>query len=231
VPFAYPIALELTGRRCVVVGGDAIAESKARALLEAGAEVTVVAADAAPGLADLAGRGDLVIERRSYRPGDLAGAALVVSCDPAHHAAVFAEADACGVLCNAVDDVPHSHFAAPSVVRRGDLVLTVSTGGRSPALAKRLRRRLAEEYSSDYGVLVDLLGAARASALAARTCDFATWAARWEDVLRNEGDLLVLIRAGRPAEVVAWVVDRLGGAQPCDLKPCSSSPQASGSVR
>ena len=210
MPFAYPIALELTGRRCVVVGSDAIASTKAQGLREAGADVTVLA---------------------DFRPGDLAGAFLVVSCDPAHHAAVYAEADAGGVLCNAVDDVPHSHFAAPSVVRRGDLVLTVSTGGRSPALAKRLRRRLADEYSSEYGVLVDLLGAARASALATRTCDFATWAARWEDVLRAEDDLLALVRAGRPAEVVAWVVDRLGGDQPCALKLASSSPQASGSVR
>lgn len=231
VPFAYPIALELTGRPCVVVGGSAIAETKVRTLLEAGAEVTVVAADPAPGLADLGDRGDVVIERRRYRAGDLAGAVLVVSCDAADHPAVFAEADAGRVLCNAVDDIAHSHFAAPSVVRRGNLVLTISTGGRSPALAKRLRRRLADEYSPEYGVLVDLLGAARASALATRTCDFTTWAARWEDVLRAEDDLLALIRAGRPAEVVARVIDRLAGGQPYALKPCRSSPQASGSLR
>ena len=210
MPFAYPIALELTGRRCVVVGGDAMAETKAEALQEAGAEVTVVT---------------------DYRPGDLAGAFLVVSCDPAHHAAVYAEAEASGILCNAVDDIPHSHFAAPSVVRRGDLVLTVSTGGRSPALAKRLRRRLAEEFGSEYGVLVDLLGAAREAALATRTCGFATWAARWQDVLEAEDDLLALIRADRPGDVVTWVVDRLGGGQAWDLKLCSNSPQVSGSVR
>ena len=213
MPFAYPIALELSGRRCVVVGGDAIAETKARALLEAGAEVTVVAGEPTAGLTDLERRGGLAIERRAYRPGDLAGAVLVVSCNAEDHAAVYAEADANGVLCSAVDDTARSHFAAPAVVRRGDLVVTVSTGGRSPALAKRLRQRLAGEFGSEYGVLVDLLGAARETALATRACDFATWAARWEGVLEAEDDLLALIRAGRLADVVTWAVDRLGGGQ------------------
>jgi siroheme synthase-like protein len=257
MPFAYPIALELTGRRCVVVGGDGVAAAKAESLLDAGGRVAVIAAAPCAALTEREGRGELLIERRAYRYGDLAGAFLVVSCDPAANATVYAEAEARGVLCNAVDDIAHSHFAAPSVVRRGDLLLTVSTGGRSPALAKRLRRRLADEFGAEYGILVDLLGAARRLALAGRTCDFATWARRWDDVVASEEELLTLVRTGRVEEATRRVFDRLSGptadpndsvvirpelfgsdddkrrgsAQPCDLKPASTSPQVSGSVR
>jgi siroheme synthase-like protein len=214
-----------------VVGGDGVAAAKVGSLLDAGGRVTVIAATPCAVLTEREARSELLIERRGYRYGDLAGAFLVVSCDPAANAAVYAEAEARGVLCNAVDDIAHSHFAAPSVVRRGDLLLTVSTGGRSPALAKRLRRRLAGDFGAEYGDLVGLLGAAREAALARRQCDFETWAARWEAVLEAEDDLLELVRAGRAAEATAWVARRLDGAQPCDLKPASTSPQVSGSVR
>src|SRR5438445_806904 len=114
MPFAYPVALELEGRSCVVVGGGPEAERKARGLLEAGAAVSVVAARFTPGLEDLALRRELRLVRRPYRRGDLRRAFLVVATGgPQERAAVFAEADARRVLCNAVDDVEHCHFAAP----------------------------------------------------------------------------------------------------------------------
>jgi siroheme synthase-like protein len=194
--FAYPVALELAGRTCVVVGGGAEAERKARGLLEAGAAVSVVAPVFTPGLEDLARRGELSPVRRRYRKGDLKGAFLVVTTgDRAERAAVYAEAESRRVLCNAVDDVEHCHFAAPSVLRRGDLLVAVSTGGRAPALAKRLRQHLAEELGWEYAVLVDLLGQVREEALATRTVDFDTWARRWEEAL--DDDLLSLVRQGR----------------------------------
>jgi siroheme synthase, N-terminal domain len=177
--FGYPIALDLAGRRCVVVGQGPLAEEKVKGLLEAGANVAVIAPSA-------------------YRRGDLAGAFLVIAAtgDPAVNRVVFAEAEAERVLCNSVDDVVHCHFAAPSVLRRGELVVAISTGGRSPALAKRLRVDLAERLGPELGVLTDLLGELRAELIATRQqVDFATWARRWEAAL--EIDLAGLVREGR----------------------------------
>jgi siroheme synthase-like protein len=203
MPFRYPVALELSGRRCVVVGGGPEAERKTRALLEADAEVVVIAPHVTDGLADLVRCGELAHAARPYERGDLAGAFLVIAADadPALRAAVFAEAEAERVLCNAVDDTEHCHFAVPSIVRRGELLVAISTGGRAPALAKRLRRRLTAELGWEWEALVDVLGEVRAETLPARTVDFATWAARWSEVLDREEELLELLADGRIDEV------------------------------
>lgn len=198
--FSYPVALELQGRRCVVVGPAAAVEGKVGGLLAAGAEVVVVAPDPGPGLERLAAEGRLHLIRRPYAPGDLTGAflALVAGCDRATTAAVFAEAETGRVLLNAMDDTEHCHFALPAVLRRGDLVLTISTGGRAPALAKRLRLELAEQFGPEWGRLVELLGTVREEVIGARQVDFGTWAARWATALDH--DLAGLLRAGRTHE-------------------------------
>ncbi|MGH9003676.1 MAG: precorrin-2 dehydrogenase/sirohydrochlorin ferrochelatase family protein, partial [Acidimicrobiia bacterium] len=159
--FRFPVALEVAGRRCVVVGGGDEAERRARALLDCAADVIVLAATPVPSLVDLERRGQLNLIRRRYLHGDLAGAFLVVATEPESNPAVYAEAESRGVLCHAVDDPAHCHFAMPSVLRRGELTVAVSTGGRAPALAKRLRHRLEEEVPSEYEALVDLLAEAR----------------------------------------------------------------------
>jgi precorrin-2 dehydrogenase / sirohydrochlorin ferrochelatase len=225
MPFRYPVALELCGRRCVVTGGGREAESKARALLEAEADVVVIAPRVSDGLADLVRRGELTHIPRRYRRGDLAGAFLVIAADSdrAVRAEVFAEAEAERVLCNAVDDVEHCHFAVPSIVRRSELLLAISTGGRAPALAKRLRRRLSAQLGWEWEALVDVLGEVRAATLPHRTVDFATWAARWRDVLDREEELLELLAEGRIDEVK----ERLYRA----LNPATTSAHCSGSVR
>ena len=207
MPFRYPVALELTGRRCVVTGGGTEAERKARALLEAEADVVVIAPTVTDGLGDLVRRGELTHIPRPYERGDLAGAFLVITADGDHaiRAEVFAEAEAERVLCNAVDDVEHCHFAVPSIVRRGELLVAISTGGRAPALAKRLRRRLTAELGWEWEALVDVLGEVRAETLPQRTVDFATWAARWRGVLEGEDELLELLAEGRIEEVRARV--------------------------
>lgn len=191
--FGYPVALELTGRRCVVVGHGPLAEEKVRGLLEAGASVAVIAPSA-------------------YRRGDLAGAFLVIAAtgDRALNRAVFAEAEAARVLCNAVDDIEHCHFAAPSVLRRGDLMVAISTGGRSPALAKWLRARLQQGLGPELGVLVDVLGELRTELMATRDVDAVTWARRWEHAL--EADLVGLTREGRLDEVRDVVRRAVSGA-------------------
>lgn len=207
MPFRYPVALELSGRRCVVTGGGREAEAKARALLEADADVVVIAPRVSDGFSDLVRRGEIVHIPRRYRRGDLAGAFLVIAADSdrAVRAEVFAEAEAERVLCNAVDDVEHCHFAVPSVVRRGELLLAISTGGRAPAVAKRLRHRLTEQFGWQWGALVEVLGDVRAEMLPGRTVDFRTWAARWSGVLDREEELLELLEDGRIDEVRARV--------------------------
>jgi siroheme synthase-like protein len=225
MPFRYPIALELSGRRCVVTGGGQAAEGKARALLEAEADVVVIAPRVSDGFSELVRRGEITHVARRYQRGDLAGAFLVIAADSdrAVRADVFAEAEAERVLCNAVDDVEHCHFAVPSIVRRGELLLAISTGGRAPALAKRLRRRLAEQFGWQWEALTDLMGDVRAETLPRRTVDFATWAARWNDVLDREEDLLALLDEGRVDEARARIYDA--------LKPATTSAHCSGSVR
>lgn len=225
MPFRYPVALELSGRRCVVTGGGREAEGKARALLEADADVVVIAPRVSDGFAALVRRGEITHIARRYQRGDLAGAFLVIAADSdrAVRAAVFAEAEAERVLCNAVDDVEHCHFAVPSIVRRGELLLAISTGGRAPALAKRLRRRLSDEFGWQWEALVDILGEVRAATLSTRTVDFATWAARWKDVLEREEELLELLDEGRIDEVRCRVY--------AALNPATTSAHCSGSVR
>jgi siroheme synthase-like protein len=225
MPFRYPVALELSGRRCVVTGGGREAEAKARSLIEADADVVLIAPRVSDGVDELVRRGELTHIPRRYRRGDLAGAFLVIAADSdrAVRADVFAEAEAERVLCNAVDDVEHCHFAVPSIVRRGELLLAVSTGGRAPALAKRVRCRLTEQFGWQWEALVDVLGEVRAATLPHRTADFATWAACWQRVLDREDELLDLLDEGRIEEARARVYDA--------LKAATSSAQCSGSVR
>lgn len=212
--FGYPVMLEVRQRRCVVIGGGAVGEAKVRGLLDAGADVSVVDPAPTAALEELAERGAVTLVRRGYEPGDLKGAfvAIAATDDGAVNSTVYAEAEAEGVLFNAVDDSRYCHFAVPSIVRRGDLLMTLSTGGRSPALAKSIRTKLAQQFGEEYGVLVDLLGQVREEAIAKRTVDFEEWAARWERALKP--DLIDLVRRGRHAELKDSVRAVLDGAVP-----------------
>jgi precorrin-2 dehydrogenase/sirohydrochlorin ferrochelatase len=165
----FPIFLKLTGRRCVVVGAGHLAESKIASLRAADAAVTVIAPQASASIAEQAAAGELTLHGRHYRQGDLAEAFLVIAAtnDPAVNRAVFAEATATGVLCNAVDDPPFCDFYFPSVVRRGDLQIAISTAGNSPALAQQLRKDLNEQLPLDLGDWLADLGNLRREVVAA----------------------------------------------------------------
>jgi siroheme synthase-like protein len=191
----YPVYLDLRGRRTVVLGGGAVAEEKARGLLAAGARVTLVAAEATAGLAQLAAAGALVWTRRGYRPGDLAGACLAIAAGLAADEAETASLEAArrGIFMNSVDDVPHSSFIAAAVVRRGDLAVAISTGGRAPALAVRLREKLERELGDEHARFLELAGAVRAP-LAARHPDFAHRRELWYQLV--DSDVLALLRRG-----------------------------------
>lgn len=190
--FAFPVSLDVAGRRCVVVGGGPLAAAKAQALAEAGADVVVVAATLSAALPEGVGH-----VPRGYRVGDLAGAfvAVVSGEDDTDVAAAWREAERERVLLNVVDDVPHCHFAFPAVVRRGDLRVAISTGGKAPALAARLRRALEAQFGDEYGPLVDLLGEVRSAALP-RSVPFDEWARRWRAAVADHEGLAALVAAG-----------------------------------
>src|SRR5512141_3240996 len=140
----YPIYLQLQDQPCVVIGGGRIAEGKVEGLLAAGARVTVISPDLTPRLQDLADQNEIRHIARAYQPGDLADAFVVISAiDQAEiNHQVWSEASANRQLVNVVDDPPRCNFIAPAIVRKGDLTIAISTGGKAPALAVRFKEHL-----------------------------------------------------------------------------------------
>jgi siroheme synthase-like protein len=173
-----------------VVGGGAIAVRKVESLLACGASVTVVAPAVDERLRTLPG---VTVEERPYRPGDVAGYRLAIAAtdSPTVNAAVFDDGEDAGVWVNGADDPANCSFTLPAVVRRGSLMVTVSTGGRSPALARWLRQRLAAELGPEYDVLLDLLASERDRLKADGR---STEGPGWQKAL--DSDMLGLIRNG-----------------------------------
>jgi precorrin-2 dehydrogenase / sirohydrochlorin ferrochelatase len=155
----YPVMLNLQGRRVLFIGGGWETEIKIRGLLEAGAQITLVSTGSHPDLESLEASGQIVWHRRTYAPSDLDGVWMVMShpVDKLENRAVFAEAEARGILCNSVDDPDRCSFILPSVLRRGDLVIGVSTSGTAPALGVRIKQRLADLYGPEYTAFLALL--------------------------------------------------------------------------
>ena len=207
VAVSYPVNLELTGQRVLVVGGGPVAARKVAGILAAGADVTVVAPDA---VAELADDPDVRWHQREYRRGEAASYRLVFTAtsDPAVNAQVARDCRAANVFVNSADDPANCSFTLPSVVQRGNLQVAVSTNGRSPAFAAWLRRRLETEYTDVHARLVDLLGDVRSEARARfGTSELPGWA----DVL--DDDLLAAVAAGRDDEARARVRAALGLAE------------------
>ena len=157
----FPIFLKLTGRPCLVIGAGNLAESKIESLRAAHAAVTVIAPEARESIRDLAAAGEITWHKREFHPGDIApGTFLVVTATNvgAVNRAVYLEAVAQNIICNAVDDPPFCDFYFPSVVRRGDLQIAISTAGASPALAQRLRKEINAQLPLDTGDWLTDLG-------------------------------------------------------------------------
>ncbi len=159
----FPMFVKLQGRTVVVVGAGAIAEGKIPGLLAAEAHVRVIAPDATVQIAAWARDGKLELLPRKFLPGDLDGASLAIAATsaPGVNNAVFLEAEARGIFCNAVDDIENCHFYYGSVVQRGDLQIAISTNGKSPALAQRIRKELEQSYGPEYAAWLEKLGTAR----------------------------------------------------------------------
>lgn len=156
----YPMFVDLEGRRCLVVGGGPVATEKVEKLLLHGAVVRLVTPQLTPELEAMVADGDIAeVHRRPYRPEDLEGCILVIAATnlDAINRMVWQDAEALNLLCNVVDVPPLCNFIVPSIVRRGELALAVSTGGASPVVAKHIRRELEAAYGDEWEALVDLL--------------------------------------------------------------------------
>ena len=193
----YPVNLLVAGRRCVVVGAGRIAARKIESLLDAGADVHVVAPEVGDSVRKWVDTGRVTVSERAFDPADLEGAWLATAAtpDPAVNRAVFDAGESRRVWVNAADDPDHCSFTLMSVVRQGDLVVTIGTGGRSPALASYLRQHVGEEMGPEYGTLLDLLSDARE---AMRAAGRSSEDADWQRAL--DSGMLDLIRSGRVAE-------------------------------
>ncbi len=193
----YPVNLLVAGRRCVVVGAGRIAARKIEALLAAGAEVHVVAPELGEAVQGWRDDGRISVDERPFRAEDLDGAWLATAATPdaGVNAAVYEAGEARRVFVNAADDPDHCSFTLMSVVRRGDLVLTIGTGGRSPALAAYLKDRLGGELGPEWEVLLELLAEERTALQRAGT---PTEAGDWRRAL--DSGMLDLIRAGRVSQ-------------------------------
>ena len=159
----FPIFLKLESRTCLVVGAGTVAEGKIQGLLGERAKVKVVAPEATPQIRQWAAEGAIEWGQREFASGDLEATFLVIVATSSRdvNALVFSEAHARGILCNAVDDPPNCDFYYPAVVRRGDLQIAISTGGRSPALAQRIRQELEQQFGPEYESWVAELGTQR----------------------------------------------------------------------
>jgi precorrin-2 dehydrogenase/sirohydrochlorin ferrochelatase len=159
----YPVGLHVEGRHCVVIGGGEVAARKVESLLEAGALVTVISPKLGDELAERAARGEVTHLPRAYGRGDLAAAFLAFAAtdDEETHAEIAREAEEEGVLLNVVDRLRWCTFIVPSIARRGDLTVAVSTGGSSPALARRVREEIEGFVGPQYERAALLLGRVR----------------------------------------------------------------------
>ena len=165
----YPLCLNISGKRCVVVGGGNVAERKVKRLLACGARVDVVGKALTPILAAWKGEGRIVHREADYEDSSLSGASLVIGAtdDETVNGRIVKDARARGIPVNIVDDPARCDFILPSVVERGDLMIAVSTGGKSPALAGKLREELEETYGPEYAILLEILGALRGKVISA----------------------------------------------------------------
>jgi precorrin-2 dehydrogenase / sirohydrochlorin ferrochelatase len=183
----YPVYIQLQGQPCMVIGGGKIAEGKVEGLLAAQADVTVISPTITARLRDLVGEKRISYRAREYQAGDLTGVFMVICATDRteiNHA-VWQEATANRQLVNVVDDTPRCNFIAPSILRKGDLTIAISTSGKAPALAVRLKERLQRELGPEYARFLELAGELR-EPLAQHVSDFETRKALWYELVDSE---------------------------------------------
>jgi len=159
----YPVYLDIKDRDCLVVGGGSVGTRKVKTLLECGAKVTVVSIDATEKLKELSDSGVIQLKERDFQIADLDGRFLVIGATDNQELNfnIHAEAERRGLLCNIADRPKACNFILPSIVNRGDLIIAISTSGKSPAFAKKLRKHLEKEFGDEYTKFLKLMGAIR----------------------------------------------------------------------
>ena len=203
----YPVFLNISGRKCVVVGGGQVALRKVKVLLEHGADVKVISPDPCPELVQLVGSGEIRVLAKEYQPGDLKKAfvAIAATDDSEINQRVVTEARKGAVLVNVVDDAENSDFIVPSYLRRGEVTVAVSTSGRSPALARKIRSRLEKELGDEYALLALLINDVRAEV---KKEGMKIDGDRWQEAL--DLDLLLeLLRRGDEEKAKATLLSNL----------------------
>jgi precorrin-2 dehydrogenase/sirohydrochlorin ferrochelatase len=203
----YPVFLNLQGRKCLVAGGGQVALRKASALLEHGAEVTVISPRLCAGMRKLDVDGKIKVINRAYRPGDMKGAciAIVATSNRGVNLGAAGEAKKRGVPVNVVDDPELSDFIVPSIMRRGSLAIAVSTSGKSPALARKIRGRLEGEFGKEYAQLVLIIEEVRRQVKGQR---LRVSSRDWQETIDLDS-MIALIRQGRDEEAGQSLLERL----------------------
>ena len=207
----YPVFLNVRGKKCVVIGGGDVALRKVKVLLEHGAGVEVISPDLCPELAKLAESGKIRAFIREYRAGNFKNAFIVIAATDNRgiNQRVVAEARKRAVLVNVVDDAENSDFIVPSHLRRGELTIAVSTGGASPALARKIRSRLEKELGDEYALLASLISEAR---MEVRQQKLDIDGDGWQEAL--DLDLLLdLLRKGEKEKARATLLSNLKAKQ------------------
>jgi siroheme synthase-like protein len=213
-PF-YIACLKLKGRRAVVVGGGDVGLEKVEGLLACDGDVTLVAPDAHPALRALAEEGSIHWRQREYESGDLDGCLIAIAAtdDTDVNIRVYDDAEARAMLVNVVDVPPLCNFILPAIVRTGPLAVAISTAGASPALAKRMKREIAQAFGEPYATLAILLNDARGWAKGT----LPTYQDRkdfFEGIVGGDPDPIELIRAGRVDDVRQLIAEAQAAARP-----------------
>jgi len=223
VPAYYPVFLDVRGRRCVVFGGGDIGEQKVERLVEYGADAVVISSEVSDAVREMAGRGSITWVRRGYRAGDLEGTFIAIvadTSDSATNQAISKEALERNVPLNVADVTHLCTWIAPSVVRRGEVIVATSTGGASPALARKFREELAGTSRTgsrypvmEYADLAPLLSSARTEL---QLKGIRLTPDHWQACLTD--DLVDLLQAGKPEEAKVILMALLMTGADCDCR-------------
>ncbi len=205
----YPVNLDIHNRACLVVGGGSVGARKAATLLRAGAKVTVVSLQVHIRVETLAEKDAIALKKRPYRTSDLEGMFLVIGAtdDEDLNLRISSDAERANMLCNIADQPEKCNFILPAIVNRGDLILAISTSGKSPAFAKKLREEFEMRFGEEYAEFLRLMGAARKKLLARAHAPEAH-KPLFEKLIQE--DLIGLIREGKTEEIDTLLRQVLG---------------------
>ncbi|WP_300675345.1 bifunctional precorrin-2 dehydrogenase/sirohydrochlorin ferrochelatase [Desulfoluna sp.] len=211
----YPVSLDIMGKACLVVGGGAVGTRKVETLVRCGAQVTVVSKAFTDELKTLAENAPITLTERAYTPADMEGKFLVIVAtdDQVFNTQVSKDAETSCKLCNVADYPSACNFVLPSIVQRGDMTLSVSTSGKSPAFAKWMRRKLEVEYGDEYGAFLALMGRVREKLLA-EAHEPEAHKPLFEALIA--GGLLGKVAAGDKEGIDAFLAEVLGEGYTCD---------------